>query len=104
MTTVLSRQQIAKVFDALSDPTRLGMVELLTQADELSSSEIAERLDISLALFCHHIKPLHDVGLVHRRQEAQTKFLSLNRDLLKQCLSYLIALESGPHPIAEVIP
>lgn len=100
MTTVLSRPQIAKVFDALSDPTRLGMVELLTQAEELSSSEIAERLEISLALFCHHIKPLHDVGLVHRRQEAQTKFLSLNRDLLQQCLSHLLELDASSNQVA----
>jgi DNA-binding transcriptional ArsR family regulator len=81
--------QQAKIFDALSDPTRLRMIELLAKTDEMSSSELAGQLGISLALFCHHSKTLLEVDLVTRRQEGQTKYLSLNHPLLNDCLQSL---------------
>ena len=80
-------EQRAKVFDALSDPTRLRIVELLTQTHELSGSEIANRVDISLALFCHHSKTLAEAGILQVRKEGQTKYHSLNRELLTTCFA-----------------
>ncbi|MDX2212723.1 MAG: metalloregulator ArsR/SmtB family transcription factor [Oculatellaceae cyanobacterium bins.114] len=87
MATQQNTDQRAKVFDALSDPTRLRIVELLTQSDELSGSEIANRVDISLALFCHHSKTLAEAGIIQVRKEGQTKYHSLNRDLLTTCFA-----------------
>ncbi|MEC4892468.1 MAG: metalloregulator ArsR/SmtB family transcription factor [Oscillatoria sp. PMC 1051.18] len=79
----------AKIFAALADPTRLKIVELLAQNEELSGSEIAQSLDISLALFCHHSKILLEAGLVETRKEGQTKYNSLNWELLSACFSSL---------------
>lgn len=80
-------EQRAKIFAALADPTRLRIVELLTKHNELSGSEIATRLGISLALFCHHSKTLAEADLIHIRREGQTKYNSLNRELLLNCFS-----------------
>ena len=85
-------EQRAKIFTALSDPTRLRIVELLAGCDEMSSSEIAERLGISLALFCHHSKTLIEAGLIEKRKVGQTKYNSLNRALLTQCFDSLTRL------------
>lgn len=52
---------------------------------ELSGSEIAAQLEISLALFCHHSKTLSEAGLLQTRKEGQTKFHAINRSLLKEC-------------------
>lgn len=79
-------EQRAKIFSALSDPTRLRIVELLAKGEEISGSEIANYLEISLALFCHHSRTLAEAGLIQQRREGQTKYNSLNRDLLKACL------------------
>ena len=79
----------AKVFGALSDPTRLKIVELLTECEEMSGTDIADRLGISLALFCHHSKTLVDAGLIQQRKEGQTKYNSLNWELLKATFSSL---------------
>jgi DNA-binding transcriptional ArsR family regulator len=89
MTDRDSLVQRAKIFDALSDPTRLGIVEILTARIEVSSSELASQLGISLALLCHHCKILVDVGLVKRRQDGQSKYHSLNRTLLSDSLGNL---------------
>lgn len=77
----------AKIFAALADPTRLRLVELLAQHHELSGSEVAAQAGISLALFCHHSKILAEAGLLQVRREGQTKFNSLNRELLFSCFS-----------------
>jgi DNA-binding transcriptional ArsR family regulator len=76
----------AKIFAALSDPTRLRIVELLVNQHELSGSEIAQQLNISLALFCHHSKTLAEAGLITTRRDGQTKYNALNRDVLTTCL------------------
>lgn len=87
LTPEIDPEQRAKIFAALADPTRLRIVELLAVADELSGSEIANQLGISLALFCHHSKILIEAGLVDARKEGQTKFSSLNRALLAACFA-----------------
>jgi DNA-binding transcriptional ArsR family regulator len=79
----------AKIFAALADPTRLRIVELLANAEELSGTEIAQQLNISLALFCHHSKTLVEAGLINTRKEGQTKYNSLNWELLNACFKSL---------------
>ncbi len=87
-------EQRTKIFAALSDPTRLQIVELLTVCEEMSGSEIADKLGISLALFCHHSKTLSEAGLIKQRKEGQTKYNSLNRELLTGCLESFTGLRS----------
>ena len=84
----------AKIFSALSDPTRLSIVEALLSEGELSSTEIANKLDISLALLCHHSKVLMEAGVLTLRRQGQTKFRSVDRGLLKACFDSLQALDS----------
>lgn len=93
MSETHSSEQRAKIFAALSDPTRLKIVELLASGKEMSGSEIADQLSISLALFCHHSKTLNEAGLVQQRKDGQTKYNSLNRELLVDCFDSLIKLQ-----------
>ena len=85
----MSVQQRAKVFKALSDPTRLRIVEMLAGGEEMCGSEMAEELGISLALLCHHWSALENAGLITKRKEGQTAAISLNRELLSDCLKFL---------------
>ncbi|MGI0484686.1 ArsR/SmtB family transcription factor [Pantanalinema rosaneae CENA516] len=89
----------AKIFAALADPTRLRIVELLAAQGELSGSEIANQMGISLALFCHHSRTLAEAGLIHIRREGQTKYNSLNRSLLSDCFS---SLQDGNEVTTEI--
>jgi len=82
-------EQRAKIFAALSDPTRLRIVEKLAQTAEMSGSEIAMHVGISLALFCHHSKLLAEAGVIQTRKEGQTKYHALNRELLINCFATL---------------
>ena len=84
MSVAADPARLSRVFAALSDPTRLRMVELLAAA-ELSGAEVAERLAISPPLACHHLKQLVEVGLIERRRAGQAKYGVLNRPLLRAC-------------------
>lgn len=78
----ISTEERARVFKALSDPTRLRIVEMLSDCDQMCGSEIAQNLGISLALLCHHWTTLEHAGLITKTKEGQTASISLNRQLL----------------------
>lgn len=69
---------------ALSDPTRLRIVDLLTLGD-LSPSEIADLTSLPSNLVTHHIKALESVGIIGRsRSEADRRrtYLHLSENAL----------------------
>lgn len=75
----LSIDERATIFAALSDPTRLRIVEVLAAEEELSGAHIAHKVGISLALLSHHWKVLCACGVVQRERRGQTQFCRLNR-------------------------
>ena len=75
----LTVERRAKLFAALSDPTRLRIVEALADGGELSGSAVSERVGISTALLCYHWRILEEAGVITRRKAGQTTFCSLNR-------------------------
>lgn len=90
MAGEIDMERRVRVFAALSDPTRLRIVELLSERGEMSGSELAGELGISLALYSHHSRTLVESGLIKRRKEGQTGYCSLDRELLEACAGSLI--------------
>jgi len=60
-----SREERARVFAALGDPTRLGVLELLAVQD-LSPDALATTLEISANLLSHHLNVLQEAGAIRR--------------------------------------
>lgn len=73
MTAVLP---LADRFQALADPTRLRIVQLLRQM-ELSVGELAQILGQSQPRVSRHLKVLADALVVERRKEGSWVFLTL---------------------------
>lgn len=79
------------IFKALSDSSRLSMVRELLSSP-LTSSQLAERVGITLSTVNHHMKVLMDVGLVSLAITEITRkgaAYSANRDVMKEVLGYL---------------
>jgi protein-tyrosine-phosphatase/DNA-binding HxlR family transcriptional regulator len=79
-----SLQRRARVHAALGEPARLAIVDTLTVGDA-SPGEIARNLDLPTNLVAHHLKVLHDAGLVVRtRSEGDRRrtYLRLEPDAL----------------------
>lgn len=85
----LELTQRTKVFNALSDPTRLQIVELLSHGNELCGKDIADSLNITLALLCHHTNTLVEANLLSKRKQGQSSYYLLNHELLNTCLNSL---------------
>ena len=64
---------------ALSDPTRLKIIEMLA-GKELSAGVIASRFDMSAPAVSQHLRVLKDAKLVTVRADAQRRLYSLNRE------------------------
>jgi DNA-binding transcriptional ArsR family regulator len=60
---------IARRFLALSDPTRLRIVDLLRTREEASVRELTEALDASQQNVSKHLATLHAEGFVSRRKQ-----------------------------------
>jgi DNA-binding transcriptional ArsR family regulator len=80
----------AKVFKALADPNRVRIVTLLAHHPSLSGTEIATGTGMSMALFVHHWRILHESGLIVSRKEGQTRYCALDRTVLRNAVADLL--------------
>ena len=93
MATDESTQDLARIFRALGDPSRLAIFELVREycredsghstADLRNSvSEIAREFDLSLSTVSHHLKELRTAGLIKCERQGQHIFCSVNPEVL----------------------
>ena len=68
--------QLSSVFAALGDPTRLAIIQRLSEG-EASVQELAVPFDISGPAISRHLKVLEQAGLITRRREAQLRHCRL---------------------------
>jgi DNA-binding transcriptional ArsR family regulator len=81
--------ELAATFAALSDPTRLIIVERLLREGERSVGELAEPLPISMPAVSRHIRVLEDAGLIERRVDRQWRRYRVRPDRLKEVDEWL---------------
>lgn len=72
-----SFEDMAEVYKALADKTRLHMLALLAK-DELCVCELVAVLEMSQPSVSQHLRKLKQAGLVKERKTAQWVFYSLN--------------------------
>jgi ArsR family transcriptional regulator len=82
----LDQEELARVLKALADPSRLSIFNMLMEGVQCNC-EIAERLGFSLSLISHHLRVLHEVGLVQSERDtrdARWIYHSIDRSKLAQ--------------------
>ena len=69
-------RQLATAFKVLGDPARLRILSLIaaSSADELCVCEMVEPLALTQPTVSHHLKVLHDAGLLHREKRGTWAF------------------------------
>jgi DNA-binding transcriptional ArsR family regulator len=75
-------QLLARVYQALGEPTRLRIVRLLAEHGELTCGEMIDRLGVNCSTLSHHLALLHDAGLVGRQKRGTFRIYSLHREAL----------------------
>ena len=66
-----SNAKLAAIFDALSDPTRLAIVERLLAEGEQPAGALAEPFSVTKPAISRHLRILEDAGLIEHRIDRQ---------------------------------
>jgi ArsR family transcriptional regulator len=72
-------EEMAGAIRVLGDPVRLQLVSTLAAVDEACVCDLVPSLGVSQPTVSHHLKVLHDVGLVEREQRGRWAFYRLRR-------------------------
>ncbi len=71
--------QVAELFSALSDTSRVRIISVLAQ-QEMSVGELAEAVGLSESAISHHLRGLRQMRLVRARKEGRYVFYTLDDD------------------------
>jgi len=77
-------QDLARMFKALGDPTRVRLLSLIAERPEREACicDLIEPVGLSQPTVSHHMKQLVDAGLVIREQRGRWAFYRLVEDTL----------------------
>jgi DNA-binding transcriptional ArsR family regulator len=81
------------IFDALSDPTRLAVVERLS-VSPASASELAEPFSMALPSFMQHMGVLEQAGIVTSHKTGRTRTYQLAPSSLQLASAWLAEFHS----------
>jgi DNA-binding transcriptional ArsR family regulator len=76
------------VFAALSDATRRGLLTRLLEG-EATVGSLAEPLQMSLPAVSKHLRVLEDAGLLKRRIDGRTHYISANPKPLREAVNWI---------------
>ena len=92
--TSLDTARAVQFFHALSDETRLGIIEMLENG-ERCVCDLQDTLDAAQSRLSFHLKVLKDAGIVTDRREGRWSYYELNRDAFDEAEAILKDLR--PH-------
>jgi ArsR family transcriptional regulator len=85
----------AELFHALSDQTRLSILQRL-RLGERCVCDLTDVLDVAQSRLSFHLKVLKDVGLVSDRREGRWMYYTLNPDALAEVGELVKTIASAP--------
>ena len=93
--TELDLDRSTKLFHALSDPTRLAILQRL-RFGERCVCDLTDALDAAQSRLSFHLKVLKEAGLVADRREGRWMYYTINTDALGQIRELVDALAAEP--------
>ena len=88
-------RDLVQVFRLLSDETRLRILVLLAQNQELHVTDLCDRLGQSQPAVSHHLALLRVSGLIESRREGKHNFYSVRTDSFGELLVNLFSQGEG---------
>lgn len=92
MQEILQMDEAAYTLKAISHGTRLCVISLLSDTEEMNVSEIGEKLKCEQSLLSHHLTDMRAKGILNCRRDGKNCFYSLKNkqitrilDCIKSC-------------------
>jgi DNA-binding transcriptional ArsR family regulator len=86
----MPNEQLTRVFQALSDPTRRAVLERLTRGPA-AVSELAQPFRMALPSFVQHLAMLEDCGLVSSKKQGRVRTYTIAPQPLQAAEHWLTA-------------
>jgi ArsR family transcriptional regulator len=83
--------ELATVFKALADPTRVAIVNRLAAAPEVCVCDLTAAFELSQPTISHHLRLLRDAGLVEAERRGTWAYYRLVPEAIEQLRSVLDA-------------
>jgi ArsR family transcriptional regulator len=64
-------EHLASKFQALADPNRVRLLSVISDRGEVCACELVGTLDLSQPTISHHLKILHEAGLLTRERRGR---------------------------------
>jgi len=87
---------VAHWFHAMSDVTRLQIVEMLSHK-ERCVCELQQVLDVEQSRLSFHLKVLKDAGVITDRREGRWMYYAIDPALLEQIVTFTRSVKPGKH-------
>ncbi len=78
--------EAAYTLKAISNGTRLCVISLLSEIEELSVSQIGEQLKCEQSLLSHHLTDMRAKGILNCRRDGKNCFYSLKNKQIVQII------------------
>jgi predicted transcriptional regulator len=89
-------KQLEKLFKALANHRRLGIIRLLTREKELSVGEISKKIELSFKATSRHLRTLRQVDILDTKQEHLTVYYYLSPALPPLVKGMLSRISNSP--------
>jgi len=93
-------ERAIELFHALSDETRLQIIELLHKG-ERCVCELTDSLDTAQSRLSFHLRVLRDAGIVRDRKDGRWVYYELDRDAFEEAETIIAALKPRGLPVRQ---
>ena len=88
----MTAKQFSRISKAISDGKRYRILQRIAGERELSCSNASRGLGITAATCSHHLKELHEAGLINVRREGKFGYMRLRKSVWQEYLQKLAKL------------
>ncbi|SHE80790.1 DNA-binding transcriptional regulator, ArsR family [Seinonella peptonophila] len=86
-----SSDQAVNIYKSLGEPTRYLIVQLLLQHNQLSCTEIKDKINqVANSTLSHHLKLLKDCQVLQCTRRGKLRLYSCNKEVLTLYAPYLL--------------
>jgi ArsR family transcriptional regulator len=84
-------RNIAKVYSALGDEHRQRILLTFDSGERLNVGQIVEVSTLSRSAVSHHLKILHDAGVLQREKQGKEVYYWIDKDFLIEAMETVVA-------------
>lgn len=88
---------VARMFQVLSDPTRIRLIATLSSGEELCVCDVANVVGLTMSATSHQLKKLREAGIVTHRTDGRMAYYRLRDGFSAGLLAQArVHVENGP--------